>query len=66
MVSNKLEFFEKGVNEQKTPSIIFSIKRIDSKKCNKWTKEQKKDAKRFLKDCKVALKRFDTYIFINS
>jgi hypothetical protein len=57
MARSTLSFFNKGVNEQKKPDIIFDFKRPDSSKISTWGKEEKKELLKFIDDCDKVYKR---------
>ena len=60
MSQSKHEFFEKGIVNQKRPSIVVDIKMADLSKMAKWKPEEKQQAKQFLSKAK---KRLQEMIF---
>lgn len=58
MRQSKVEFFSKGVNEQKTPDVIIDLKRIDEKKIKEWSREEKNHAIDFMADAENRFKKF--------
>lgn len=54
----KKEFFSTGFLEQKKPDIMIDLKRLDESEISKWTPEQKKKAREFIKDCQRSWNRF--------
>lgn len=56
MAQSKHEFFEKGVVNQSTPSILINIKIPDLSKVENWNLEQKKEAKQFTHIAKLRFK----------
>lgn len=52
MAQSKHEFFEKGVVNQKRPSIVIDIKIPDLSKIKNWNAEQKQQAKQFINKAK--------------
>jgi hypothetical protein len=57
MARSRLEFFNKGVYEQKKPDIIFDFKRPSSSEISTWGKEEKKELLKFIDDCDKVYKR---------
>ena len=55
MAQSTHEFFEKGVVNQKRPSIVVDIKMADLSKMKKWKPEEKQQAKQFLSKAKKRL-----------
>ncbi len=58
MRQSKKEFYHKGHEHQKTPSIVFDLKRIDEKKLQDMSEETKSNLKEFISDCKQSFNVF--------
>jgi hypothetical protein len=54
-MKSKHEFFEKGIANQKRPSIVVDIKLADLSKIANWDNLQKKEALEFLERVKARL-----------
>jgi hypothetical protein len=65
MRQSKTEFFKNGVNDQKTPDIVISLRRPDMSKINKWTMEEKQHALRFLDDAQKQANAFFKELYNN-
>lgn len=58
MVQSKREFFRNGVDNQKRPDIVIDLKRMEAKKIDTWTPEQRDYAKKFIRETRRVFDAF--------
>ncbi len=62
---SKRMFMSKGTDVQKSPDISFDVKRISDEKMQSWSKEQKKNAREFMKANDAVYKAFRQEVLKN-